>query len=920
MPFSAMTKSLRTLLLMSLCASCAWTGRAVPMVLTYQGHLQDASGAVQSSGFFKFSLVDGAGRVLWHQDNTSLTAVEPATSVQAPLNRGLFSVALGGVGMRPLTASIFTNESVVLRVWAGTNSAKLERLSPDRSIGAVAYAVAAETATRAESARTADGVAEGAVGERQLQPALLSRLTAADSAFTAASNALNGRITLTSNVLSGQVALVQSSAASLSNTLSVQLSSLNTLAQAELNAERAARASALLKVVADLLSGSNVWSGSNFIAGPLVARNTSNLFQGEFTGKFVGDASGLTTLPSTSIAGVLPIENVPGLDASKIVSGQLPPARISSFDASKISSGTLSPERVPDLDGAKITKGTLADAVLGTAVVRRPELLVVSNALTVASNTVSARIESVNSTLTGSLTSEKADRILALAQALKDLLTGNNEWTGRNVHPGALIATNAANVFQGNGRGLTQLAASNLVGTVTQATVPAERVNGVLSTNNIPGLDGSKITTGLVAEERISEQIARVPVMLALHKGLDDRVTTLSNRIEAPNQSAAPFVSSDPADASLLGKGLQMFLTIPAPAWTAGTSANAPSARYAHSAVWTGSEFIIWGGNFSVQNFSDSGARYKADVDTWQSLSPLDAPSGRSGHTAVWTGTEMIIWGGFATNSALNNGARYNPTSGKWTPLPTANAPSAREGHIAVWTGKRMVIWGGDGGSGKLNTGAVYDPGSNLWTELTLTSPPTARSGARAVWAGDRVFIWGGIGETGQLNTGGELFFDVKDAPNRWDSVPVTGAPNARASHALVWTGSRILVWGGDVNSTYLNSGAQFDPSTRTWTTMATTDAPSARGQMAHFWSGKELVVVGGEDSTGALSNSFGYDPISNKWRAFSTSGSPLPRIGGTATWSGSEILVFGGKASGSAVGSLQRLNPQPAWYFYRKP
>jgi len=811
--------------------------------------------------------------------------------------------------MRPLSASIFTNDSVVLRVWAGTNSAKLERLIPDRPIGAVAYAVAAETANRAASARTADGVADGVVGERQLHPALLSRLTNGESAFTVASNVLSGRITLGDDVLSRQVAAIQASSVTLSNTLSDQLSSLSALARAELNAERVARASALLKVVADLLSGTNSWTGSNFIAGPVVARNSGNLFHGEFNGKFVGDGSGVTTLPSTSIAGVLPLESVPGLDASKIVSGQFPPGRISNLDASKIVSGTLAVERIPDFDAAKITKGTLADGVLGTAVVRRPELLVVSNSLTVASNT-----------LTSSLTAEKADRIIALAQALKDLLSGNNEWTGRNVHPGSLVATNPANVFGGNGAGLVQLSATNLVGTVSQATVPAERVSGVLSTNNIPGLDGSKITTGRVPEARIPDEIARLPLVRALHQNLDDRINILSNRIEAPNQSAAPFVSSDPADASLLGKGLQMFLTIPAPAWTAGTSVNAPSARYAHSAVWTGSEFIIWGGNFSVQNFSDSGARYKADVDTWQSLSPLDAPSGRSGHTAVWTGTEMIVWGGFATNSALNTGARYNPTSGKWVPLPTANAPSAREGHIAVWTGKRMVIWGGDGGAGKLNTGAVYDPAAHAWTELTLPNPPTARSGARAVWAGDRVFIWGGIGETGHVNTGAELYFDVKDGPNRWDTVPLVGVPSARANHALVWTGTRILIWGGDVNSTYLNSGAQFDPSTRTWTSTTTTDAPSARGQMAHFWSGKELVVVGGEDSSGALANSFGYDPISNKWRAFSTSGSPLPRIGGTAAWTGSDIVVFGGKASGSAVGSLQRLNPQPAWYFYRKP
>ena len=30
--------------------------------------------------------------------------------------------------------------------------------------------------------------------------------------------------------------------------------------------------------------------------------------------------------------------------------------------------------------------------------------------------------------------------------------------------------------------------------------------------------------------------------------------------------------------------------------WTATSPSNAPSARYDHSAVWTGSEMIVWGG------------------------------------------------------------------------------------------------------------------------------------------------------------------------------------------------------------------------------------------------------------------------------------------------------------------------------------
>ena len=32
--------------------------------------------------------------------------------------------------------------------------------------------------------------------------------------------------------------------------------------------------------------------------------------------------------------------------------------------------------------------------------------------------------------------------------------------------------------------------------------------------------------------------------------------------------------------------------------------------------------------------------------DTWTATSTTNAPTGRCGHTAVWTGSEMIVWGG----------------------------------------------------------------------------------------------------------------------------------------------------------------------------------------------------------------------------------------------------------------------------------
>src|SRR5215472_984277 len=47
--------------------------------------------------------------------------------------------------------------------------------------------------------------------------------------------------------------------------------------------------------------------------------------------------------------------------------------------------------------------------------------------------------------------------------------------------------------------------------------------------------------------------------------------------------------------------------------------------------------------------------------DTWAATSATNAPSARSVHTAVWTGSEMIVWGGFDGSVDVNTGGRYDP-------------------------------------------------------------------------------------------------------------------------------------------------------------------------------------------------------------------------------------------------------------------
>lgn len=139
--------------------------------------------------------------------------------------------------------------------------------------------------------------------------------------------------------------------------------------------------------------------------------------------------------------------------------------------------------------------------------------------------------------------------------------------------------------------------------------------------------------------------------------------------------------------------------------WTPTSTTNAPSGRRYHTAVWTGTEMIVWGGGNDSAFSLNTGGKYNPSTDTWTATSTTNAPSARRLHTAVWNGSEMIAWGGMLGYS--NTGGRYNPSTDSWTATSTTNAPDARNLHTAVWTGSQMIVWGGYNGS-DLNTGGRY--------------------------------------------------------------------------------------------------------------------------------------------------------------------------------------------------------------------
>jgi len=326
--------------------------------------------------------------------------------------------------------------------------------------------------------------------------------------------------------------------------------------------------------------------------------------------------------------------------------------------------------------------------------------------------------------------------------------------------------------------------------------------------------------------------------------------------------------------------------------WTPTNLTGAPDGRVSHTPVWTGSEMIVWGGDNCFASCDvNTGGRYNPSTDSWTTTSTTNAPVGRHNHTAVWTGSEMIVWGGFRLGiGILNTGGRYNPATDSWVATSTVNAP-ARSRHTAVWTGSEMIVWGGDDNANLLNTGGRYDPANDSWMATSTASAPDARNFHTAIWTGSNMIVWGGRGENFvALNTGGRY----DPGTNSWTSTSTTNAPDTRSGHTAIWTGRNMIVWGGgDEHS--LNTGGRYDPGTNSWTSTSTANAPHARGVHTAIWTGSNMIVWGGADDTSTFNNGGRYYPDLDLWASTSTANAPDARIFHTAIWTGSEMVVWGG-------------------------
>lgn len=130
--------------------------------LGYQGRVSVGGLPFTGAGQFKFAIVNGDGsQVYWANSPSPDADGQASASVTLPVDRGIFSVVLGGTNtanMGPLPISVFTNKvgSIVndplyLRIWFNDGANGFQRLTPDQRLAGVGFALTANYANVAGS-------------------------------------------------------------------------------------------------------------------------------------------------------------------------------------------------------------------------------------------------------------------------------------------------------------------------------------------------------------------------------------------------------------------------------------------------------------------------------------------------------------------------------------------------------------------------------------------------------------------------------------------------------------------------------------------------------------------------------------------------------------------------------------------------
>lgn len=311
-------------------------------------------------------------------------------------------------------------------------------------------------------------------------------------------------------------------------------------------------------------------------------------------------------------------------------------------------------------------------------------------------------------------------------------------------------------------------------------------------------------------------------------------------------------------------------------------------------------------------------------------LSPPPFPRyGHATNLATSSNNEVYIFGGLVRDSVKNDmyilkvepvqiqrssGVKIDVSLNATLVQTSGQAPLPRVGHAAVLVSNVFILWGGDT---KIRAEDKQDEALYLlnlnnreWTRVLAGAEqgpgPVGRYGHTLSILGSNLLVFGGQVESTFFD---ELWrFDLnslKETPT-WQLVrPASPGPARRTGHSAVVFRERLYIFGGTDGNYHYNDTWCFDFATLTWSELKCVGyIPAPREGHSACMVDDIMYIFGGRGVDGNdLGDLASFKITSHRWFMFAHMGpAPFGRSGHTMVTAQNRILVIGGESfTGSA-------------------
>ncbi|KUI59872.1 Tip elongation aberrant protein 1 [Cytospora mali] len=278
---------------------------------------------------------------------------------------------------------------------------------------------------------------------------------------------------------------------------------------------------------------------------------------------------------------------------------------------------------------------------------------------------------------------------------------------------------------------------------------------------------------------------------------------------------------------------------------------------------------------------------------------------------------------------------KLNFTSSHPGPFPrygaAANAVSSKEGDMYVMGGLissstvKGDLW-------------MIEAGGSLscYPLATTAEGPGPRVGHASLLVGNAFIVYGGDTKIEENDVLDETLYLLNTSTRQWSrALPAGPRPSGRYGHTLNILGSKIFIFGGQVEGVFMNDLAAFDlnqlqMANNRWEVLIMNSesggpppgkVPPARTNHTMVSFNDKMYLFGGTNGFQWFNDVWCYDPMTNAWTQLDCIGYiPVPREGHAAALVDDVMYIFGGRTEeGADLGDLAAFRiTSRRWYTFQ--